>query len=123
MTGSIFDKLSSGDAKTVKGLGTRVTVPEGWSPINQGTGSDKAYILLEGEASVRKGGEEIARVGPGAVLGEMSIVNHTLRTASVVSLTDLVLLHYTREKFEKLLTDVPGFRDALDELARERIGG
>ncbi|GAA1905067.1 hypothetical protein GCM10009737_02280 [Nocardioides lentus] len=122
MTRSIFDELSSGDAKAVTAAGTRVRVPQGWSPISEGTGSDKAYIVLEGEASVRKHGEEIAVVGPGAVLGEMSIVNHTLRTASVVSLTDLVLLHYTREKFQQLIEERPGFKAALDTLAADRIG-
>ena len=72
--------------------------------------------------SVRKGGQEIARLGEGELFGEQAIVNHTLRTASIVALTPLELLHFTSERFERLVADVPGLRDAIDASAAERLG-
>lgn len=119
---SIFDRLSPEQVDRVKAAGRRVTLPEGWSPIGQQTAADKAYILLDGEVSVRKGREEIARLGPGELFGEQAIVNRTLRTASIVALTPLVLLHYTAEDLERLLADVPGLRSAIDDSAAERLG-
>ena len=47
--------------------------------------------------SVRKGGVEIATLGPGSVVGEAAIVNRTLRSATVVALTPLKVVHFTRE--------------------------
>ena len=40
-------------------------------------------------SSVRVKGEEIAQLGPGEIIGEAAIVNHSLRTASIVALTPL----------------------------------
>ena len=89
MTESILDALEPADAERVLAAGNALTVPQGWSPIAAGTPADKAYLITEGEVSVRKGGVEIATLGPGAVVGESAIVNRTLRTATVVAVTPL----------------------------------
>ena len=67
-------------------VGTYVTVPADWGLMGEGTSADKAYLLISGEVSVRKDGKEIAKLGPGDIFGEMGIVAHRLRTATVVSL-------------------------------------
>ena len=70
--------------------------------------------------SVRKGGVEIATLGPGAVVGEAAIVNHTLRSATVVALTPLKVVHFTRERIEELVEQVPAFGAALRAAAAGR---
>ena len=97
MTESILDGLDPADARRVLAAGTELTLPQGWSPIAAGTTADKAYLITEGEVSVRKGGVEIATLGPGAVVGESAIVNRTLRSATVVALTPLKVVHFTRD--------------------------
>ena len=118
----IFDGFSDDDVQKVINTGTFVTLPADWSPIWEKTPSDKAYILLSGEVSVRKDGDEIARLGPGEIIGEAGVVNHSLRNASVVSLTKLELIHFTREEVERLCAEVPAFKAALDRAAQERLG-
>jgi len=120
---SVFDALTEQEAAAVRAAGTEVRIPAGWSPIWESTPADKAYIVLSGEVSVRRHGEEIATVGAGEVLGEAAIMNHSLRTASLVALTDLQLLHFTADAVERLCTDVPAFKEALERTARERAGG
>src|SRR6476661_8948132 len=95
MTESILDGLSAADAKRVLAAGNELTLPQGWSPIAERTPADKAYLICEGEVSVRKGGVEIATLGPGAVVGETAIVNRTLRSATIVALTPLKVVHFT----------------------------
>jgi CRP/FNR family cyclic AMP-dependent transcriptional regulator len=119
---SFFDGFTDTEVAAIKAAGTEITLPSGWSPIWESTPSDKAYILLEGEVSIRKNGDEIARLGAGDVVGETSILNHSLRNASVVSLTPLKALHYTRECFEKLDGEVPKFHEAVERAVRERTG-
>ena len=121
MTG-IFDGLSAKDTRRVHAAGTSVRLPRDWSTINERTPADKAYILLEGEASVRRGGQEVARLGPGDVFGEAGLVNHKLRNASIVTTTPVRALHFTAEQLERLCADVPAFRSALDRAAQERLG-
>jgi CRP-like cAMP-binding protein len=56
------------------------------------------------------------------VIGEMAIVNHKLRSASVVSLTPLEVIHYTKESLEQLLDEVPAFGEALRGTVADRLG-
>ena len=70
----IFDGFTDDEVDRIKNAGTFVTLPADWSPIWEKTPADKAYILLSGEVSVRRGGEEIARLGPGDIIGEAAIV-------------------------------------------------
>lgn len=117
-----FANLSDAEIKTIVDHGTPVNVPANWSLIWEKTPADKAYIILEGEVSVRRKGEEIARLGAGDTVGETAIVGHKLRNASVVSLTPLKVLHFTSENVTKLINSVPTFRTALEQTASERLG-
>ena len=119
---TIFDEMSDREVDQVKSAGSRFTLPADWSPIQEQTGADKAYIIVSGEASVRRKGEEVARLGPGDIFGEAAIVNHALRSASIVTLTEVEVIHFTREQIEQLRDDVPAFAKAVDRVADERLG-
>lgn len=114
--------LSDADLRRVVKAGRHLHLPADWALISEQTPADKAYLIVDGEVSVRKGGAEVARLGPGDVIGEMAIVNHKLRSASVVSLTPLEVVHYTKESLEQLLEEVPAFGDALRGTTAERLG-
>ena len=85
------------------------------------TPADKAYVILEGIVSVRQHGEEIAQLGPGDIVGEAAIVNHSLRTASIVALTPLEMIHFTDGPCT-LSDEMPSFHAALEAVALERFG-
>ncbi|UFN43088.1 cyclic nucleotide-binding domain-containing protein [Nocardioides okcheonensis] len=122
MTDSILDSLDPADRQRVLAAGTALTLPQGWSPIAESTPADKAYLITEGEVSVRRGGVEVATLGPGAVVGEAAIVNRTLRSASVVALTRLRVVHFTSERLSALADEVPAFGEALRAAAAGRTG-
>src|SRR3954449_2111660 len=117
-----LEALSNDELKAVIDKGRHVTLPANWSLIWEKTPADKAYLIVEGEVSVRKAGKEVARLGPGDVIGEMAIVNHKLRSASVVSLTPLEVVHFTKESLEQLLEEVPAFGEALRGTSADRLG-
>ena len=121
MTSSILDVLDPSDAGRVLAAGTPLTLPQGWSPIAESTPADKAYLIVHGEVSVRRKGAEIATLGPGTVVGEGAIVNKTLRSATVVALTPLEVVHFTSQRLEQLATEVPAFGEALRAAAAQRI--
>lgn len=118
---SRFDDLTDAEIKLIAKAGTAITVPANWSLIWEKTPADKAYLILDGEVSVRREGAEIARLGPGDTVGESAIVSHRLRSASVVSLTPLEVLHFTAEAVNGLIEASPRFRDALEQTTRERL--
>lgn len=123
MNESILDDLEPADARRILASGRALTLPQGWSPIAAGTPADKAYLITGGEVSVRKGGVEIATLGPGAVVGETAIVNRTLRSATVVALTPLEVVHFTSERIEELADQIPAFGAALRAAAAGRLEG
>ena len=119
---SRLESLSDEDLKTVIDKGRHVHLPADWSLIWEKTPADKAYLIVDGEVAVRKGREEVARLGPGDVIGEMAIVGHKLRSASVVSVTPLEVIHFTKEAVEELLDEVPAFGEALRDTTADRLG-
>lgn len=121
MTDSILEGLAPHDAARVLAAGRALTLPQGWSPIAERTPADKAYLITEGEVSVRKGGVEVATLGPGSVVGEAAIVRRTLRSATIVALTPLKVVHFTAEQLEQLAADIPAFGAALRAAAAERV--
>ena len=116
-----LDALSDDDLAAVIAAGRHVHLPADWSLIAENTPADKAYLIVDGEVSIRRHGAEVARLGPGDVIGEVSIVEHKLRTASVVSLTPLEVIHFTRESVEELIEKVPAFGEAIRATAAERL--
>ncbi len=117
-----FRDFSDDEIHRVVEEATYLTVPEGWALMVEKTPADKAYLILEGEVSVRQKGEEVAVVGAGELIGEMALVNHKLRNATVVANTPLEVLHFTDETVARLTEQVPHFQEALTGATQERSG-
>ncbi len=116
-----FKGFSNDEIRMVVDAATYLTVPEGWAMMSENTPADKAYLILSGEVSVRRSGAEVARVGAGDLVGEMALVNHKLRSATVVSETPLEALHFTAETVATLTAKIPHFKDALTGVTEERL--
>jgi hypothetical protein len=64
------------------------SVPAGAVLVEQGQPGTHLYLLLDGVMGVEVDGEQVAEVGPGAVIGERSVVEAGRRTATVRAVTD-----------------------------------
>src|SRR6188508_1490773 len=106
---ALFDGFTVRDIQRITGAGTFLRLPADWSPIQELTGADKAYLLLSGAASVRRCGQEIATLGPGDIFGEAAILHHKLRNASIVTTTPVEVLHFTSDAVRRLCREVPAF--------------
>jgi CRP/FNR family cyclic AMP-dependent transcriptional regulator len=106
-----FSGFTDGEIDLVLDAATYLTVPEGWAMMAENTPADKAYLILSGEVSVRRGGDEVARVGAGELIGEMALVNHKLRSATVVTETPLEALHFTDAAVAALTEKIPHFKE------------
>src|SRR5690242_11121465 len=84
-----FRDFSDDEIAMVTRTARYLTVPEHWALMVEQTPADKAYLILAGEVSVRRSGEEVARLCAGEVIGEMALVSHKLRSATVIAETPL----------------------------------
>lgn len=115
-----FRGLSDNDLTLVVEAATYLTVPQGWALMVEQTPADKAYLILSGEVVVKRSGEEVARLGAGEVIGEMALVNHKLRNATVIAESPLEVLHFTDDTVDTLVAKIPNFREALIGASQER---
>lgn len=107
--------------RRIAAAGTQVNIPSGWSIIMESTPADSAYIVLDGTVEIRKGGETLATLGPGAVFGEIALVNHRLRNASVVASTPISALRLAEDGLRELLEHDADFADTMRAMAQARL--
>ena len=98
----------------------------GQAVVRQGEIGDTLYLVARGEVAVRvqvdAGEREVARLGRGALFGEMGVLTGEPRTATVVALGDAALLSVDRDAFERILSAEPDLARKLAEtIARRRI--
>ena len=51
--------------------------------VEQGAPGDELYLVLDGVLGVEVDGEDIAEIGPGAIVGERALLEGGVRTASL----------------------------------------
>lgn len=98
----------------------------GEAVTHEGAHEDGLYMIVRGTASVRIGHDgsarEVARLGPGQVFGEMSLMTGEARTATVVATSDLDCYRVDKGAFEGLLQHHPELADqAAEVLAARRM--
>lgn len=91
----------------------------------EGRPGDHFWLVLSGELEVRRransGSEEVlARAGPGAILGELALLRHAPRSATVVALTSCRLALGGSQALEVLLS-APAVWARLRRLASDRL--
>jgi hypothetical protein len=65
----------------------RRTLEEGDILVEQGQAGDELYLLLDGVLAVTVDGDEVAEIGPGAILGERASLGDGKRTATLSART------------------------------------
>jgi CRP/FNR family transcriptional regulator, cyclic AMP receptor protein len=91
-----------------------------------GDAGDGCYLLEQGMVKVvvtSSTGDEriIAILGPGAVVGELAMIDRLPRSASVVALRDSVLRFTSREVFEKYVNARPEAYQTLVAILASRL--
>lgn len=110
---SFFDGFSDGELQRVADLAEDIEAEQGALLIDQGRVGQECFVILEGRAGVYAGEEHIATLEPGAMVGEMALVDHRPRTASVVAETPMRLISLDAGAFKKLLETMPKVHDRV----------
>lgn len=93
--------------------GAKVNIPERWSVMSENTPADMAYVLLAGEVEVRKESEPVATLPPGQIFGEIALLEHSLRSASVVAVSPITVLRLDAASLQKIADANPDFAEKL----------
>ena len=89
--------------------------------FREGESGDKMYVLLEGNAEIMVGELVVESAGPGALLGEMALIDDSPRTASVVAKTPCRLAEIDRRRFHFLVQQTPHFATHVMKTLADRL--
>lgn len=73
----------------------------------EGISGNQFGVILEGVAVVRRGNVEVARLGRGDVFGEISVLDHGARTATVLAATPLLAVVCHEREFREIIEECP----------------
>jgi CRP-like cAMP-binding protein len=114
----LFAGCTSADLGRILRLGKEIEAAPGQVLITQGAVDLKAFVILNGSATVRRNGKKVASLGPGSVVGELSLLDYGPRTATVTCDSECTLLVLTKRQFLGLLDSTPSLaRKLLESLA------
>jgi CRP-like cAMP-binding protein len=106
-TSELFSGLSPEDRNDLLPRFEPVLLQAGDTFIRQGEDNQFLWVLVSGRCIVTAGANEIARLGPGGVVGEISLVARKPATADVVTAEPCSLLRLPRAEFEQVAAKYP----------------
>lgn len=97
-------------------------VPAGQPLFSEGDELNSTmYVLMEGSAEVRVHGRVVETAEPGTPLGELAMIDHGVRSATVMASTDCRFVEIGRERFNFLVQQTPNFAIAIMRVIAERL--
>lgn len=98
---------SSRDLELLGRAADQITLRGGSTLTRQGDIGREAFVLLDGTVEVHRDDRPVAELGPGAVIGELALLDGGPRTATAVATTDVTVLVLTRPAFNAVLDEIP----------------
>jgi CRP/FNR family cyclic AMP-dependent transcriptional regulator len=120
---AFFEGFSDDELQRVADLADDVETEQGALLIDQGRVGQECFVILEGRAGVYAGDDHIATLESGAMVGEMALVDHRPRTASVIAETPMQLVALDAKAFKELLETMPKVHDRVMETLSARLRG
>jgi CRP/FNR family cyclic AMP-dependent transcriptional regulator len=94
---------------------------EGQIIFEEGQSASEMYIVREGVVTLKKADQVIETLGPGAVFGEMALLDQAPRSATAVAGPGCVVAVVDEATFNRLVRAVPGFALELMRLLARRL--
>ncbi len=104
---AFFEGFTDDELRRVAELADEVEAEAGAELTDQGRPGQEAYVILDGKAGVYINGVQKAEVVGGDIVGEMALIDHHPRNATVRAITPLKLLAFDAAKFRRLLDEMP----------------
>lgn len=103
----LFADLDDEELEAVSRAATELDYKPGKVLIKEGTVAHEMFVVTGGTVEVTRDGEHIADIGPGGFVGEMALMTHAHRNATVTAKTDVSVVHIDGREFTTILRDVP----------------
>ena len=116
-----FEGLARGELLELAKVTEDMEVEEGKVLTREGQSGSEFFVIIDGEVSVTKDGQQIRTLGPGDFFGEIALLEDTPRTATVVAKTPLRFFVLTRQSFRSMLAHQPELERKVLAALEERV--
>lgn len=117
----LFRQLSRKERDQVSRWTDEVDLPVGYHLLDQGHFPHEFFVIETGNVAVTKDGAHIADLGPGDFCGEIAIMEHERRTATVVATTPVTAFVMLARDFEIMAGVMPEVAAQIHAAIRERM--
>jgi len=117
----LFARCSRAELKEIALLADEIDLHEGKEMTREGAPGREFFVLLDGTADVKKNRRRVNTLGPGDFFGEIALVSHEPRTATVIATSPVRALVITDRSFRRLLDDAPQVQTKVMEAMAERL--
>jgi CRP-like cAMP-binding protein len=121
----LFEECSDRELAKVMPLVTMVDVPPGRVLMRQGAAGAECFVIMHGDTKVERNGIITAEVGDGELVGELALIDHAPRTATVTTLAPTEVLVMSQREFSGLrhlgIASVSRRRDATADARRAAL--
>jgi CRP/FNR family transcriptional regulator, cyclic AMP receptor protein len=117
----LFSRLDKKHLQAVAQITDELDLPAGKEMATEGDRGREFFVLLDGEADVKKGDRSINTMKTGDFFGEIALVTKMPRTASVTATTPVRVLVITERDFDALLKKSPEVGRNVAEALAERV--
>jgi CRP/FNR family transcriptional regulator, cyclic AMP receptor protein len=104
---AFFEGFTADELARVAELADEVEAEAGAELMDQGRPGQECFVILDGSAGVYFGGEHAVTLEAGSMVGEMALIDHRPRSATVVAETPLRALAFDTRAFRALLDEMP----------------
>lgn len=121
----LFSELNAEQLRLLAFGAESVRFAAGRELYAQDATADCAYVIVSGTVKLSRDDEPDAipgRFGPGAILGELSLIAETRRLSNAVAETDVVVLRLNRNLFRRILEEYPDTAMDLHRRISEDLG-
>jgi CRP-like cAMP-binding protein len=117
----LFARCSKKELAEIATIADEIDLPEGRQLTKEGGRGREFFVLLEGNADVKRKRRKVKTLGPGDFLGEIALVTKTPRTATVTTTSPVRVLVVTEQNFRRLLEHTPTVQIKVLEALAERV--
>lgn len=97
------------------------TFAAGQTIFNVGDKGTMMYVVVEGEVDVSLDGAPLETIGPGGIIGELSLVDQSPRSATAIAKTACVVAPVGERRFLFLVQETPYFALHVMSVMAQRL--
>ena len=119
-TSELFRALGDDDRDALLAKFETQLVAPGTTFIRENTANQHLWVVVSGKCQVQSAGSAIAELGPGAAVGEISLVSGATAVANVVAVEPAVLLRLSKADFDAVVQKHPTLLAEVEKLVVAR---